>query len=92
LQRVLVTAGANGIGRAIVESFVAAGALVHVADIAAAALAEVTAHERVTGSVVDVSEGVEQLFADVRRDVEGLEVLVNNARIAGPTPTGRGLR
>jgi NAD(P)-dependent dehydrogenase (short-subunit alcohol dehydrogenase family) len=32
-QRVLVTAGAGGIGQAIVNRFVAAGAQVHIADV-----------------------------------------------------------
>jgi NAD(P)-dependent dehydrogenase (short-subunit alcohol dehydrogenase family) len=37
-KRVLVTAGASGIGRAVVQAFVDAGAKVHVADIDVKAL------------------------------------------------------
>jgi NAD(P)-dependent dehydrogenase (short-subunit alcohol dehydrogenase family) len=87
-QRVLVTAGAGGIGLAVVEAFSAAGAHVHVADIDAEAVRAVTSRgERITGSVCDVSDpaAVEQLFEDVSAQLGGLDVLVNNAGIAGPT-------
>jgi NAD(P)-dependent dehydrogenase (short-subunit alcohol dehydrogenase family) len=86
--RVLVTAGAAGIGRAIVETFVAHGARVHLCDVDEAALADARrALPQVTQSVADVARlaDVERLFADVRRELGGLDVLVNNAGIAGPT-------
>ena len=86
-QRVLVTAGAAGIGRAVAEAFVAAGARVHIADVDEAALAEATAHEAVTGTLGDVTDPatVERLFENVRRELGGLDVLVDNAGVAGPT-------
>lgn len=87
-KRVLVTAGANGIGRAVAAAFAADGARVHIADIDAEAVASVTGgHENITGSVTDVSDpaAVDALFADVRRELGGLDVLVNNAGISGPT-------
>ncbi len=87
-QRVLVTAGAGGIGLAVARAFAAGGARVHIADVDADAVEAVTAEvQGVTGSVTDVSdpEDVEQLFADVRTHLGGLDVLVNNAGIAGPT-------
>lgn len=87
-QRVLVTAGAGGIGRAIAQAFVTDGARVHVADIAADAVAEVVSgSESITGSVTDVSDeaAVDSLFDDVRRELGGLDVLVNNAGIGGAT-------
>jgi NAD(P)-dependent dehydrogenase (short-subunit alcohol dehydrogenase family) len=91
-QRVLITAGAGGIGLAIARAFAAAGAKVHVADVDAAAVAAVTADQAgISGSVADVSdpEAVERLFDDVRSNLGGLDVLVNNAGIAGPTaPVG----
>jgi NAD(P)-dependent dehydrogenase (short-subunit alcohol dehydrogenase family) len=87
-MRVLVTAGAAGIGRAIAATFAAHGARVHVCDIAAAAL-EACAREQpgISRSLADVSrvDEVERLFADVKRELGGLDVLVNNAGIAGPT-------
>ena len=42
-QRVLVTAGAGGIGRAIAMAFASAGARVHACDIDASALSELHA-------------------------------------------------
>jgi len=86
--RVLVTAGAAGIGRAIADTFVEHGARVHVCDVDEAALAEAKrALPAVTQTVADVAKlaDVDRLFADVKRALSGLDVLVNNAGIAGPT-------
>src|SRR5581483_4401681 len=85
--RVLVTAGASGIGREIASALVEDGARVHICDIDAAALSAAIAEIGVSGSVTDVADGgqVEGLFADVREQLGGLDVLVNNAGIAGPT-------
>jgi NAD(P)-dependent dehydrogenase (short-subunit alcohol dehydrogenase family) len=87
-QRVLITAGANGIGLATARAFAADGARVHIADINADAVAAVTAgNPNITGSVTDVSSpgAVAALFGDVEAQLGGLDVLVNNAGIAGPT-------
>jgi len=86
--RVLVTAGAAGIGRAIAQTFAEHGARVHICDVAQAAL-EACAREQpdISRSLADVSrrEDVDRLFSDVKRELGGLDVLVNNAGIAGPT-------
>ena len=86
--RALVTAGASGIGRAITETLLAAGVRVHVCDVSEKALAQCrTALPSITGSLTDVAdEGqVDRLFADVKRELGGLDILINNAGIAGPT-------
>jgi len=87
-QRVLITAGAGGIGRVMTETFVKAHAKVHICDVVQAALEE-TARSLpgVTASLCDVSDvkQVENLFSDVENYLGGLDVLVNNAGIAGPT-------
>ena len=86
--KVLVTAGCGGIGRVIAETFAAAGAKTHVCDISEAALAECrAAHPDWGVSRCDVSDEsqVVQLFEDVKSNLGGLDVLVNNAGIAGPT-------
>ncbi|MEQ1714774.1 MAG: SDR family oxidoreductase [Hyphomicrobium sp.] len=86
--RVLVTAGAGGIGLRITESFLAEGARVHVCDVDKEALASLkTSHPKVTSSVCDVSDRnqVAALFKDALASLGGLDCLVNNAGIAGPT-------
>jgi NAD(P)-dependent dehydrogenase (short-subunit alcohol dehydrogenase family) len=86
--RVLVTAGAGGIGRVIAESFTAAGAKVHVTDVVEATLAAaIDGVPGLTGTVGDAANGedVDRAFAEVSALLGGLDVLVNNAGIAGPT-------
>lgn len=86
--RVLVTAGASGIGRAISDALIACGCRVHICDIVDSFLEDFkTAHPTMYTTKADVSSDadVERLFADVRAHLGGLDVLVNNAGIAGPT-------
>lgn len=91
--RVLITGGASGIGLVIARAFIDAGARVHVCDaspeaIDALAKAEASAEcNAITSTLADVAdkEAVERVFVDVERELGGLDVLVNNAGIAGPT-------
>jgi NAD(P)-dependent dehydrogenase (short-subunit alcohol dehydrogenase family) len=86
--RVMVTAGGAGIGATIARSFAAGGALVSVADIDPAALERTLAEDRqLTGVAIDVSSpaDVDGWFDDVERSWGGVDVLVNNAGMAGPT-------
>ena len=87
-KRVLITAGASGIGLAIAKAFAASGDRVHIADMNADAVRAVTSEfDNITGSVTNVSDAasVEALFEDVRSQLGGLDVLMNNAGISGPT-------
>jgi NAD(P)-dependent dehydrogenase (short-subunit alcohol dehydrogenase family) len=86
--RVLVTAGAAGIGRVIADSFVRHEARVMVCDIEEAALADWrSAHPDHPAARADVGvqSEVDALFDELERTLGGLDVLVNNAGIAGPT-------
>jgi NAD(P)-dependent dehydrogenase (short-subunit alcohol dehydrogenase family) len=85
--RVLVTAGASGIGAAIARAFLAEGARVHVCDIDGAALAAFTDATGAGGALCDVSDraAVGAMFDAAQADLGGLDCLVNNAGIAGPT-------
>jgi len=86
--RVLVTAAGSGIGRAIAETLLTNGARVHICDLAADRLAECqTALPRIGVTQADVADPrqVDPLFDAVVAHLGGLDVLVNNAGIAGPT-------
>ncbi|MGY8663584.1 SDR family oxidoreductase [Bradyrhizobium sp. UFLA05-109] len=86
--RVLVTAGAAGIGLAIARRFLAEGAKVHVCDVDEMALAALANGDpAITRSQCDVSDrrAVKTMFDETVRALGGLDVLVNNAGIAGPT-------
>jgi NAD(P)-dependent dehydrogenase (short-subunit alcohol dehydrogenase family) len=86
--RVLVTAGAAGIGKAFAETFTAAGARVFVSDIDAAAVGQLREMRPDIGAcVADIAEPpqVDAMFDAVRAFLGGLDVLINNAGIAGPT-------
>ena len=85
---VLVTAGASGIGRAISKAFLDHGCHVHICDIDAAAIENFLAENpTASASVTDVSDSrmVAALFDDLKNRYDHLDVLVNNAGIAGPT-------
>jgi NAD(P)-dependent dehydrogenase (short-subunit alcohol dehydrogenase family) len=87
-SRVLVTAGAGGIGLEITRAFSREGARVHVCDVddSAMALMKVT-DPMVTASHCDVSDRpqVAALFDEALKRLGGLDILINNAGIAGPT-------
>ena len=85
-QVVIVTGGGGVIGRAICEAFARAGALVAVADLSAELLAGTAscieaAGGRVLGIRADVTDGtaVEQMVAQVERELGPVDMLVNNA-------------
>ena len=87
-KRVLVTAAGSGIGLVIAKAFVRQGAAVAVCDISESNLAAAaTAIPEASCSVTDVADPqqVDELFERVKRELGSLDVLVNNAGVAGPT-------
>ena len=87
-QRVLVTAGAGGIGLAIARQFAVNGGQVFVVDIDKAALERLAQESaNIHCSVCDLSERaeIERMVPEAIATLGGLDVLVNNAGIAGPT-------
>ena len=88
MRKVLVTAGASGIGREIALAFAAGGARVAVVDIDAAALGNLgTEVPAIWSQVCDLAElgQIESVIPRAIAALGGLDVLVNNAGIAGPT-------
>jgi len=83
--RVLVTAGAAGIGLAIARTFRDAGARVFVCDIDDTALGALDKDIGRTKADVASRADVDRLFAESQKALGGLDVLVNDAGIAGPT-------
>jgi NAD(P)-dependent dehydrogenase (short-subunit alcohol dehydrogenase family) len=81
-------AGASGIGREMARAFAASGAKVFVFDIDAAGLDELAEElPGLTTGLCDVSrrEQIERMVAEAAQALGGLDVLINNAGIAGPT-------
>ena len=81
--RVAITAGGNGIGRVMADSFVDCGARVFISDVDESALAA-AGH---AGMRADAGVPADcEAFVDTAiTHLGGLDVLVNNAGIAGPT-------
>src|SRR5258708_38575886 len=88
--RVMVTAGADGIGLEIARAFVREGARVHVCDVDEKALERLSGTDpTLTWSACDVAsrDQVARFFAEGIAKLGGLDFLVNNA--GNPGPTGR---
>src|SRR5690242_17550883 len=85
-QRVAITAACGGIGLAVARAFSSTGAEVRLCDADKAAVESAVA-SGLTADVVDVADGValDRWIDSVLADLGGLDVLVNNAGIAGPT-------
>jgi len=84
-QRVLITAGASGIGRAMADAFAAAGAQVWVADRDALALDGLPENWQTTALDVTDESAVSQMYGKIAKTWGGLDGLCANAGIAGPT-------
>ena len=87
-QRVLITAGAAGIGREFARAFAANGAKVFVCDINDKALADI--RKEITSVIarhcdMGLRAEIERMVPEAVAALGGLDVLINNAGIAGLT-------
>ena len=87
-KRVVITAGAAGIGFTIAQELSAHGARVAICDVDQEGL--LRARRQLGDCMVEVAdvsddEAVDALFEKVRSELGGVDALVNNAGIAGPT-------
>jgi len=82
-KRVIVTAGASGIGAALADAFAERGARVHLCDVDEQALASCR-HPWARADVGSRGE-IDRYMQTALAHLGGLDVLVNNAGIAGPT-------
>jgi len=87
-KRVLITAGAAGLGALLGRQFIDEGAKVHCCDVDETALSALRqSSPDITQSNADVSDpaAVDRTFTEALESLGGLDILVNNAGIAGPT-------
>ena len=87
-NKVIVSAGGSGIGLAIVEGFLAEGAEVATCDISPELVSQLKRnHPSVYCEEMDVADAqaVQQFTQSAIGKLGGLDCLVNNAGIAGPT-------
>ncbi|WP_042263344.1 SDR family oxidoreductase [Paraburkholderia heleia] len=86
--RVLISGAASGIGAAIADAFVQTDAHVYVCDVDPAAIESARQRSpKLHAGVADVGDRdqVDAVIDDARAKLGGLDVLINNAGIAGPT-------
>ena len=87
-QRALITGAGSGIGKVMAQHFEKAGARIWICDADTNNLEQsLKENPHWNGTPCDVSDEnqVDQLFKEMSDSFGGLEILVNNAGIAGPT-------
>jgi NAD(P)-dependent dehydrogenase (short-subunit alcohol dehydrogenase family) len=86
-KRIVITGGASNIGLAIARAFAAAGDRVFICDIDASALAKATADGSMGGALCDITDPaqVERFYVNAVAAMGGIDVLVNNTGVPGPT-------
>jgi len=92
-KKIIISAGASGIGWATTKICVAKGALVYLCDVNPKAINKVKKHpsynKRIFVSEIDASDETEVIdfFQLVKKKFKKLDALINNVGIAGPTGT-----
>lgn len=85
---VLISGAASGIGRAIAERYLEQGDAVHVCDASAENIDDfLSANPLATATLADIGarDDVARVFEDLIAHHGGLNILINNAGVAGPS-------
>tara|TARA_Y100001970_G_scaffold197204_1_gene239858 strand:- start:401 stop:1189 length:789 start_codon:yes stop_codon:yes gene_type:complete len=92
-KKIVISAGASGIGWAMAKIFLSKGAQVHLCDINAKKINKIKKHplnnKRLFIHEYDASEeyDVENFFDKIRKKTKKIDALINNVGVAGPTGT-----
>jgi len=92
-KKIIISAGASGIGWATTKICVARGALVYLCDFDSKAISKVKKHpsynKRIFVSETNASDetAVIDFFHNIKKKFRNLDALINNVGIAGPTGT-----
>jgi len=83
MKHVLITGAANGLGRATALEFAGKGWCVIATDIDDNGLDLFHGEDRITVQVMDVTsdESVERAFKEINRDIESIDLIINNAGV-----------
>lgn len=84
----LISAGASGIGKVVAQYLLSLGAKVHICDISESAIKSfLQENPQASATLCDVAnyQQVQHVFQDLETNYGKLDLLVNNAGIAGPT-------
>ena len=87
-HRAVITAGASGIGRTITDTLIGNGAKVAICDVSDEFISDFRkAHPEMLALKADVASETEiaGFFGEAEKKLGGLDSLINNAGIAGPT-------
>jgi len=92
-KKIIISAGASGIGWATTKICVAKGALVYLCDVDPKAINKVKKHplynKRIFVSEADASDETQVIvfFHKIKKKFRNLDALINNVGVAGPTGT-----
>jgi len=92
-KKIIISAGASGIGWATTKVCVAKGALIYLCDVDPKAINKVKKHpsynKRIFVSETDASDETEVIdfFHKIKKKFRNLDALINNVGVAGPTGT-----
>jgi len=92
-KKIIISAGASGIGWATTKICVAKGALVYLCDVNPKAINKVMKHplynKRIFVSETEASDEIEVIgfFHKIKKKFRNLDALINNVGVAGPTGT-----